>query len=45
MIDFLDSVSLQDLVDQQRMTRVNEPAGFQAPVTLYPAAAIVPVAS
>jgi Rrf2 family iron-sulfur cluster assembly transcriptional regulator len=46
MIDFLDSVSLQDLVDQQRMNRVNASAHVhEAPLTLYPAAAIVPVAS
>jgi Rrf2 family iron-sulfur cluster assembly transcriptional regulator len=46
MIDFLDSVSLQDLVDQQRMARVNENTrSSQAPVTLFPAAAIVPSVS
>jgi Rrf2 family iron-sulfur cluster assembly transcriptional regulator len=46
MIDFLDSVSLQDLVDQQRMTRVNENTRVtEVPVTLFPAAAIVPSVS
>ncbi|MGE4369711.1 MAG: Fe-S cluster assembly transcriptional regulator IscR [Burkholderiaceae bacterium] len=39
--DFLDSVSLQDLVDQQRMRLVNQPGvAVKAPVTLFPAAAI-----
>lgn len=46
MIDFLDSVSLQDLADQQRMAQISHTPGItQAPVTLFPAAAIVPSAS
>lgn len=46
MIDFLDSVSLQDLADQQRMAQITHTPGIaQAPVTLFPAAAIVPSAS
>lgn len=42
IIDFLDSVSLQDLVDQQRMAMVNQVRQpLEQPMVMFPAAAVV----
>lgn len=47
MVDFLDSVTLQDLVDQQRLNQPcvgAEPIEREQVVTVFPAAAVVPPA-
>ena len=42
IIDFLDSVSLQDLVDQQRMAMVNQVRPpLEQHMVMFPAAAVV----